>query len=97
MNRTLWRPKPPTPNWPHAILSIINPKYRSRLLSNMIQLLHDKPVLYKPIFKDVTYIGLIITPVSLPCAIFSHFHAGPTGGHMGRCKNLFRICMSFLA
>ena len=34
----------PKPNWPHTILSTIDSKYRSHLLSNRIQLLHGKLV-----------------------------------------------------
>ena len=64
-------------------------------MANRVQLLHGKLVQYKPIFKDVKYVGLIIVPLSLRRVIFSHFHAGPTGGHMGEYKTLFRIRMRF--
>ena len=56
---------------------------------------HGKHILYKSIFKNVKYVGLIIVPLSLRRLIFSHYHAGPSGGHMGQYKTLFRICMMF--
>ena len=66
-------------------------EYRANLKASLICKLPDKLVLYKPIFKNVKYIGLIIVPLSLRRIIFSHYHAGPSGGHMGEYKTLFRI------
>lgn len=87
--------KSTTTTWPSQLLSDIDVEYRQRLLSNRIQLIHDKLVLYKPIFKDIKYVGLIIVPSDLRRKIFSHYHAGPSGGHMGEYKTLFRIRMRF--
>ena len=58
-------------------------------------MLHDKLVLYKPIFKDIKYIGLIIVPEQILRGFFSHYHAGPSGGHMSEYKILFRLRMRF--
>ena len=61
----------------------------------MIQIMGDKLVLFKPINMASKYITLIITPASLWRNIFSHYHAGPSGGHMGVYKALFRLCLQF--
>ena len=66
-------------------------EYCSHLLFKRIKLLRSKFVLYRPILKDVKYIGLIIVPKGLRRAIFSHFHVDPTDGHMGEYKTLFRV------
>ena len=58
-------------------------------------MLHDKIVLYKAIFKNVKYVGLIIVPLSLCRLIFIHYHTGPSGGHMGEYKTLVYIRMRF--
>ena len=70
-------------------------EYRANLKASLIYRLHDKLVLYKPIFRNVKYIGLIIAPLSFRRIIFSHYHAGPRGGHMGEYKTLFRIRTRF--
>ena len=49
----------------------------------------------KPIFQYVCFISLIIVPTSLCRNIFSHYHASPTGGHMGEYKTLFHLCLRF--
>ena len=41
------------------------------------------------------YIRLIIVPVSLRRRLFKHYHSGPSGGHMGTYKTLFRLRMRF--
>ena len=81
--------------WSTSVLAVIDSEYYLHLISLRIQLLHGKLVCYKPILKDVKYVGLILVPSSLRCAIFSHFHAGPTGGHMGKYNTSFHICMRF--
>ena len=76
-------------------LGDIEPEYRSRLSANLIKALHHKLVLYKPVFKDMKYIGVIIVFKTLRRRIFSHYPGGPSGGHMGEYKTLFRIYMRF--
>ena len=75
------------------MLEKVEVDYRSNLKSHHIDLLHETLVLYEAIFKHVRYVGLIIVPKSLRRLILSHFHAGPSGGHMGEYKSLFRIRM----
>ena len=81
--------------WSAQLLSTINSEYRTPLTNGSIQLIHNKLILLKPIFKDVKYVGLIIVPEDLRRVIFSHYHAGPSGGRMGEFKTLFRIRMRF--
>ena len=69
--------------------------YRQHLKKNMIQIMGDELVLFKPINMASKYITLIITPISLRRSIFGHYHAGPTGGHMGKYKTLFRLRLRF--
>ena len=57
---------------------------------------HDRNLtLLKPIFQNLRFIGIIIVPNPLRSKIFIHYHAGPTGGHMGEYKTLFRIRLRF--
>ena len=86
-----------SPIWDTATLSKIDPEYHSFLKKNQIKLVHDTLVLMKPIFRNIRYIGLIIVPIKLCRIIFSHFHAGPSGGHMGEYKTFFRIRMRFFS
>ena len=76
---------------PPAIINSVAMGYRHHLKENMIQIMGDKLVLFKPINMASKYIILIITPISLRCTIFSHYHAGPSGGYMGEYKTLFRL------
>ena len=50
---------------------------------------------YAPFFENEKFLCLIIVPASLRCRIFSHFHAGPSGAHMGKYKTLFQIRSRF--
>ena len=77
------------------MLNIIQTEYHQRLKNDCIRMLHNKLVIYKPVFKNLKYIGLIIVPEPLRRIIFSHYHAGPSGAHMGEYKTLFRIRMRF--
>jgi len=52
-------------------------------------------VLFKPIFQQTWYGGLIIIPLSLRRQVFSHYHAGPSTGHMGEYKRLFWMRLRF--
>ena len=77
------------------MIKLIPSGYHPHLKSHHINILHGKLILYKAIFKHVKYVGLIIVPLKLRRLIFSHFHAGPSGGHMCEYKTLFRIRMRF--
>lgn len=59
-------------------------------------MLGDKLVLFKPVSMKSKYITLLVIPFSLRCKLFDHYHAGPTGGHMGEYKTLFRLRMRFV-
>ena len=83
------------PIWTPDILKLTQTEFHQHLKSDCIRMLHNKLIIYKPIFKDLKYIGLIIVPTSLRRVIFSHYHAGPSGAHMGEYKTLFRIRMRF--
>ena len=76
-------------------LDLIELDYRANLKSSLISILNGNIVLYKPISKDIKYIGLIIVPHSLRCTIFSHYYTGPSEGYMGEYKALFFIRMRF--
>ena len=83
------------PNWSAEQLNNIEVEYRTFLKDRFIGVLHDKLVYYKPIFRDSRHIALIIVPTLLRRKIFNHYHAGPSGGHMGEYKTLYRIRMRF--
>ena len=48
------------PEWTKSELVKLNDEYRTHLTDRNIQLLHDKLIYYKLIFKKLRYIGLII-------------------------------------
>ena len=81
--------------WSLALLHQIKVKYRSNLKAHIMFMLHEKLVLYKSIFKKVKHISSIVVPLSLRLLIFSHYHAGPSDGHIGEYKTLFGIRMRF--
>lgn len=84
------------PPWTSAKLATIDVGYRKGLWDGHTRILNGKLVLHKPIqMGDKKCITLIIVPTSLRRKIFSHFHAGPSGGHMGEYKTLFRLCLRF--
>ena len=65
--------------------------YQQHLKKNLIQIMGDKLILFKPVNMTSKYITLIITPAPLQRSIFSHYHAGPSGGHIGEYKTLLRL------
>ena len=54
-----------------------------------INIIDYKLTLFKPIFLDILYIGLIIVTEELRHKLFIHYHKVPSAGHMGELKNLF--------
>ena len=84
-----------TPVWSKEDLASINSDYHPYLLIQHVGLLHGKLMYYKTIFRDCRHIALIIVPTSLRRSIFSHHHAGPSGGHMGEYKTMYRLRMRF--
>ena len=81
--------------WTKDQLDSIELEYRLNLRTHFISFLYNRMAVYKPVFKNVKYVGLIIVPYSLQRIIFSHYHSGPSGGYMGEYKTLFRIRMQF--
>ena len=81
--------------WNDKELSKINSAYRVSLKDNTIQLVNKKLVLFKPILANHRHGMLIIVPISLCRKLFSHYHAGPSSGHMGEYKTLYRIRLRF--
>lgn len=82
-------------SWTATELSSIHKSYHSALRSNEIRFMDGKLFLFKPVFQTLRYIGLIIVPESLRRPLFSHYHCGPTGAHMGEYKTLFRMRLRF--
>ena len=82
-------------DWKNEDLTAINRAYRSPLQDNRIQIVNKKLVLLKPILANHRHVMLIIVPSPLRRQLFSHYHAGPTGGHMGEYKTLYRLRLRF--
>ena len=76
-------------------IKTVNMSYRDHLRKGRIQNLNGRLVLMKPILMNTKHVALIIVPQELRRKIFSHFHAGPSGGHMGEYKTLFRLRLRF--
>ena len=79
----------------NSVINSVAMGYRQHLKNNMIQIMGDKLVLFKPVNMASKYITLIITPDPLRRTIFSHYHASPSGGHMGTYKTMFRLRLRF--
>ena len=62
---------------------------------NTIQIVNKKLVPFKSILANHRHVLLIIVPISLRRKLFSHYHAGPSSGHMGEYKTLYRIRLRF--
>ena len=82
-------------SWSEAELSNISKHYHQYLKRGSIKLMDGKLFLFKPVFQNIRYVGLLIVPDSLKRPLFSHYHCGPTGGHMGEYKTLFRMRLRF--
>lgn len=82
-------------DWCKETLQDIHSSYHTPLKKGQVQIVDGKLIFFKPIFKNIKYIGLIIVPESLRRKLFSHYHASPIGGHMGEYKTLFRMRQRF--
>ena len=71
--------------------------YKTALKDGRIQVINKKLVLYKPIIVDNVFFSLIIVPTYLRQKIFSHFHARPNGGHMGKYKPFIECNFAYFA
>ena len=77
--------------WNDKDLFKINYTYRLPLKDNTIQIVNNKLALFKPILANDRHAMLIIVPISLRRKLFSHYHAGLRGKHMGEYKTLYKI------
>ena len=80
---------------PPPIIKDVNMGYQKLLREGHLQMLHGRLVLYKPILMESKSVTLIVVPQSLRHTLFDHFHSGPSGGHMGEYKTLFRMRLRF--
>ena len=69
--------------WKVEKLKPMNSGYKTSLKEGIIQIINNNMVLYKPILANDIFVSLIIVPTDLRWKISSHFHAGPSGDHMG--------------
>ena len=70
--------------------------FRQAIVDRHIQFVQGKLVLFKSILTNTKYVGLIIVPPSLRRPLFNHYHAGPSGGHVGEYKTLYRMRARFI-
>ena len=84
-----------SPDTSNINLTKINKAYHQFLRDNLIHYHSNRLILRKPIPTTNKSVELIIIPVSLRRIIFDHYHGGPTGGHMGEYKTLYRLRMRF--
>ena len=70
-------------NWPKVILSTIDSKYHLHLKRGYLQLYNDRLEYFKPILMEIRYTSLLNVRTGLRRQLLSHYHAGPSGGHMG--------------
>ena len=73
----------------------MNSVYHFPLKEKRIKIVNDKVILFKPILTDHHHVMLIVVPILLRRKLLSHYHAGPTGGHMGEYKTLYRVRLRF--
>ena len=76
---------------PDDVTTTINKEYKQHLSKSHVIIVGNKLMLYKPVEMSSKYIGLIITPTPLRRPLFSHFYAGPSGGHISTYKISFRL------
>jgi len=81
--------------WTKPELKLAGPGFILPLQQGRVLLVNRKLVLFKPVCQQVPYVGLIVVPLPLQRQILSHYHAGPSGGHMGEYKTLFRMRLRF--
>ena len=81
--------------WSDADLNKVNKAYRIQLQNKRTQIVNEKLILFKPILANDRHVMLIIVPNLLRRTIFIHYHAGPSGGHMGEYETLYRIGLRF--
>ena len=78
-------------NVPSDVIKTIKAPYKALVKAGSVVLINERLVYYKPIMDNHRCIGLIIVPEGLRRKLFNHYHAGPSGGHMGEYKTLYRM------
>jgi len=76
---------------PSTAISTAPGEFKSMLAKGLIAIVNDKLVYFKPILMNMKYVTLLIVPETLRKPIFSHYHAGPSAGHMDEYKTLYRM------
>ena len=80
---------------PSAIIATAPSEYKTLLAKGLIAIVSDKIVYFKPILMNMKHVSLMVVPKSLRKTLFDHYHAGPSAGHMGEYKTLYRMRMRF--
>ena len=81
--------------WNDRNLSKVNSAYQLPLKDNTIQVMNKNLVLLKPILANHRHDMLVIVSISLRRKMCSHYHSGPSGGHMKWFKTLYIIQLKF--
>ena len=69
--------------------------YRTNLKAGQTTLLGEKLMLFKVLKMQSKDLLLIIVPESIRKVLFDNYHDGPSGGHMGEYKIIYRLCLWF--
>ena len=77
------------------LLKSIGMGFRKHLKDGRFRIQNGKLILLQSILADKKAVILTVVPDSLRKKLFDHYHAGPTGGHMGEHKTLFRMRLRF--
>ena len=78
-----------------AVINSVAMGYCQYLRNNLIHIMGNKLALFKPVNTNSKYITLLIVPEPLRHKLFSHYHTGPTGAHMGEYNTFFRLRLRF--
>ena len=80
---------------PSDVIKSAPSEYRTLLQRGLLALVSNKIVYFKPILMNERFVTLLLVPESLRRTLFDHYHSGPSGGHMGEYKTLYRMRMRF--
>ena len=80
---------------PDELLKSIGMGFRKHLKDGQFRIQNGKLIMLQSILADNKTIILTVVPDSLRNKLFDRYHAGPTGGHMGEYKTLFRMRLRF--
>ena len=80
---------------PSEVVATAPVEFRTMLEKGLMAIVQDKIVYFKPILMNEKYLTLMVVPENLRKILFDHYHAGPSAGHMGEYKTLYRMRMRF--